>query len=415
MILAAAIVLALTYIGVAFAHVPRLNIDRPSAAFIGGVLMVLLGVMSVQEAAAAINVDTISLLLGMMLVGSTLQSSGVMTYLAARALAIGVTPLRLLGVVVAATALLSAFFVNDAVVLLFTPVVIQTARALGANPIPYLIAEAMASNIGSAATIVGNPQNMLIGVVAGISFTKFFLLLLPVSVLSAAVLFLVVWWLYRREFRLTVVNYDPAPTATISVANTARMLVVVVPMLAAFFFSASIGVDPSLVALAAGAGALLIGGVKPLQIMRGVDWVLLLFFAGLFVVMGGAQKAGLLNWALDSIKLQPGFLGILSIHAVSLVASQVVSNVPYTMLAIPILEKVPGHVLWLSLASAATLGGNLTLMGAVANLIVASGAEREGVSLSFWQFFRVGLIVTAVTLVISLGVLTAEFELGILR
>lgn len=193
--IAAAVILILTYVGVAITRLPWVNIDRPSAAFTGVVLMVVFGVLTFEEAVSAIDFNTIALLLGMMTLVAALKAVGFFGLLASKSLSLARTPRRLLLLVILATAVSSAFLVNDAVVLLFTPIVIQACRARKVNPVPYLIAEAMASNIGSAATIVGNPQNMLIGITSGISFARFFLHLLPVSVVSIAVLVLVMYGL----------------------------------------------------------------------------------------------------------------------------------------------------------------------------------------------------------------------------
>ncbi|MBI2166199.1 MAG: anion transporter [Chloroflexi bacterium] len=417
MFVTAAVVLGLTYLGVAFTRLPRVNIDRPSAAFTGAVLMILLGVLSFQDAVRAIDFHTIGLLLGMMMLVVVLERLGFFTYLAGRLLSVGTSPLRLLVVVVVSTGVLSAFLVNDTVVLLFTPVVIRACRLLRANPVPYLIGEAMASNIGSTATIVGNPQNMLIGVTSGISFGRFFLLLAPVAIAGCIALVVLLRFVYRREFHNVFVR-DMAHIREAERLHPARIglaFLIVSGTVIAFFLSSTLGVEISVVALAAGAAVLLVSRVRPSEIIRGVDWVLLLFFAGLFVVIGGARNAGVLDALLRQISVTPDLGGIVSLHVVSTGVSQLVSNVPLTMLVIPLIEGVPGNVLWLSLAAGATLGGNATLIGAVSNIIVAETAAREGVTVPFGEFLRVGLLVTAVTLAISIGILTLEWKAGFLR
>lgn len=417
MFLKATIILGLTYLGVAVTRLPRVNIDRPSAAFTGAVLMVLLGVLSFEGAVRAVDFHTIALLLGMMMLVVVLQRAGFFTYLAVRLLSVGTTPTRLLVVVVAATGVMSALLVNDTVVLMFTPVVIQACRMLRANPVPYLIAEAMASNAGSTATIVGNPQNMLIGVTSGISFSRFFLYLAPVAVAGCAALVAVVWLMYRRQFNRA---FTPDMAALRQAARPdprvlRRASAIVVPTIAAFFFSSHLGVDISLIALVAGAAVLLVTGIRPSEVIRGVDWVLLLFFVGLFVVIGGARQAGVLDRILESIRVTPDLKGIVSVHLVSAAVSQLVSNVPLTMLVIPVIERVPGDVLWTSLAAGATLGGNATLIGAVANIIVAETAARDGVTVPFGEFLRVGLLVTVLSLALSVGILALEWWAGFLR
>jgi Na+/H+ antiporter NhaD/arsenite permease-like protein len=389
-------------------------VDRPSAAFTGAVLMILFGVLSFDAAVRAINFPTIALLLGMMMLIAALDRTGFFIYVASRLLAIGTTPARLLVMVVVITAVLSALLVNDTAVLLLTPVFIRACGLLRTNPVPYLIAEAMASNIGSTATMVGNPQNMIIGVSSGISFLSFFLYLAPVAVAGCLALVLLMYLVYRRDFRQAFTPdlarlQELGPDQPRAARRAALLLV---PTVLAFFLSSFIGVDISLVALTAGGVVLLTSGVRPAEIIRGVDWVLLLFFAGLFVVIGGAREAGVLDLILAHINVAPDLRGIVSMHLASAAVSQLVSNVPLTVLVIPLIEETPGQVLWISLAAGATLGGNATLIGAVANLIVAEVALKDGVTVSFGEFIRVGLLVTVVTLGLSIGILALEWRLG---
>jgi Na+/H+ antiporter NhaD/arsenite permease-like protein len=410
----AAAILGLTYLGVAVTRLPRVNVDRPSAAFTGAVLMILFGVLSFDAAVRAINFPTIALLMGMMMLIAALDRTGFFIYVAARLLAIGTTPARLLVMVVVITAVLSALLVNDTAVLLLTPVFIRACGLLRTNPVPYLIAEAMASNIGSTATMVGNPQNMIIGVSSGISFLSFFLYLAPVAVAGCLALVLLMYLVYRRDFRQAFTPdlarlQELGPDQPRAARRAALLLV---PTVLAFFLSSFIGVDISLVALTAGGVVLLTSGVRPAEIIRGVDWVLLLFFAGLFVVIGGAREAGVLDLILAHINVAPDLRGIVSMHLASAAVSQLVSNVPLTVLVIPLIEETPGQVLWISLAAGATLGGNATLIGAVANLIVAEVALKDGVTVSFGEFIRVGLLVTVVTLGLSIGILALEWRLG---
>ena len=412
--LTAAVILTVTYIGIAFAWLPRVNIDRPSAAFIGGLLMVLFGIISFGEAVTAINFHILGLLLGMMMLIAGLQAVGFFNLVVVKALSIADTPRRLLLLVVTATAVASAFFVNDAVVLLFTPIIVQTCRQRQVNPVPYLIAEAMASNIGSTATIVGNPQNMLIGITAGISFTRFFLYLLPVAAVATIVLIFLAYGFYRRDFSHKFIA-DSMTAPPYDVAAIKRLTPVLVMVLLSFFLSSYIRLEISLIALGGAALILVVGRVKPAVIIRSVDWVLLLFFAGLFVVIEGAHHAGVLDVFTREIVVTPDFVGITSISVVSTIVSQVVSNVPLTMLVIPIIKNVPGDTLWIALAAGSTLGGNLTIIGAVANIIVVEIAARDGVTIGFVEFLKIGVAVTVVTVGAAILILGAEYWLGWLR
>jgi len=413
-VLTAAVILTVTYIGIAFAWLPRVNIDRPAAAFIGGLLMVLFGIISFGEAVTAINFHILGLLLGMMMLIAGLQAVGFFNLVVVKSLSIADTPRRLLLLVVTATAVASAFFVNDAVVLLFTPIIVQTCRQRQVNPVPYLIAEAMASNIGSTATIVGNPQNMLIGITAGISFTRFFLYLLPVAAVATIVLIFLAYGFYRRDFSHKFIA-DSMTAPPYDVAAIKRLTPVLVMVLLSFFLSSYIRLEISLIALGGAALILVVGRVKPAVIIRSVDWVLLLFFAGLFVVIEGAHHAGVLDVFTREIVVTPDFVGITSISVVSTIVSQVVSNVPLTMLVIPVIKNVPGDTLWIALAAGSTLGGNLTIIGAVANIIVVEIAARDGVTIGFVEFLKIGVAVTVVTVGAAILILGAEYWLGWLR
>lgn len=422
--LTATIILILTYIGISFTRLPRINIDRPAAALTGGLLMVLCGVLSFQQAIEAIDFHTIALLLGMMLLMGALQQADFFNVLAARSVALARKPWQLLVAVIAVTAAGSAFMVNDVVVLLFTPVVVTACRILDRNPSPYLIAEAMAANIGSVATEIGNPQNMLIGITSGISFTHFLLYLLPVALVSAVILYFTVFFFYRGHMRvefgevklqhqtLAVMSGHPTPAAR------KRLLTFTLPIFAAtimaLFLSSFVGVSLSLIAMAGGVAAVLFSGIKPSRLIQSTDWSLLLFFCGLFIVIGGARQAGVLDIFMNTLSVQPDIVGIASMHLFSTVVSQVVSNVPLTMLVIPVIENIPGDVLWISLAAGSTLGGNATIIGAVANIIVVEQAYDQGVKMGWWEFTRVGLVVTALTIAASIGILAWEYNLGFL-
>jgi Na+/H+ antiporter NhaD/arsenite permease-like protein len=447
---AAALILAITYVGIAFTRLPRINIDRPAAALCGGLLMVLAGVLTFKQAVAAVDFNTLALLLGMMLLVVVLQRGGFFTLLATWSIAMAASPGKLMLSVVVATAMCSAFLVNDVVVLLFTPVVIQACRMRRVNPVPYLIGEAMASNVGSTATIVGNPQNMLIGVMSGISFARFFAYLAPVAVVSTLILIAVLWGFYRKELarpKELAHRLAAIPNPSLAMAEGASfsfppkgegwdegeaggqggkaekvdyaILRRAVPVLAlatiGFFASSPLGLSVPLVALAAGVVAMLLSGIRPSEVIRNVDWVLLLFFGGLFVVIGGARESGVMDSIIQRVDIGASIEGIVSIHLFSAVISQMVSNVPLTILVIPLLEGLPGDTRWVSLAAAATLAGNATLIGAVANIIVAEQAYREGVVVGFVEFLKVGLVVAALTLLASVGILLLEFRTGFLR
>jgi Na+/H+ antiporter NhaD/arsenite permease-like protein len=408
-------IFAIALAGVALDRLPWVRIDRPASAFVGAVAMVLFGVLTPREAVAAIDWDTIVLLLGMMIIIAGLQQEGYTEALAELFLGRAHSARQLLVVVVVFTGVASAFLVNDAVVLVLTPLLIAHCRAKGLNPVPFLLAEAMASNIGGTATITGNPQNMLIGLRSGISYGGFLLRLLPVAVFSSVVLLAATSWLYRKELAhpLTA-NLTGQRRETRALSSVKPSGIILVLVVLGFLVGRWTGISVPLTALA-GAGLLLaISRHSPRQLFGRVDWVLLLFFASLFVVVGGAVKGGLVDWAIRSAPITPDLGGIGFLHGTSLGLSQLISNVPYTVLMAPIIEPQGSQLLWLALASSATLAGNLTLIGAVANLIVAERAGQQGVRVNFWEFFKLGVPVTLLSLLLSLLVLWGEMALGLL-
>ena len=197
----AVIIFIITFLGIIYTRLPKVNIDRPSAAFFGAVAMILFGVLTFEEAVLAIDFNTIALLLGMMIIIVVLELDGFFTFIAEKTISLSKSRNQLLIIIVFVTGIASAFLVNDAVVLLFTPVIIQICRSAKLNPIPYLIAEILSSNVGSAMTITGNPQNILIGMQSGISYSKFLLHLLPVSFLGMILIIPLTKIFFRKEFK----------------------------------------------------------------------------------------------------------------------------------------------------------------------------------------------------------------------
>ncbi|MDD2611761.1 MAG: anion transporter [Bacteroidales bacterium] len=407
----ALVIFIITYLGIIFTRLPGVNIDRPSAAFSGAIAMVLFGIFTPEEAIEAIDFNTIFLLLGMMIIIASLQIDGFFTFIANKTISYSRTRFRLLTLIVLVTGITSAFLVNDAVVLMFTPVIIQICCSSKINPMPYLIAEILSSNIGSVMTITGNPQNMLIGISSGISYTQFLVHLLPISLLGMGIVILIVRLFYRKEFR----QKEPlvfAKTETFDIKRLSRSVIVFGIVVIGFFLGKLFGLSIPLVALTGAALIMLIGEAKPSKVIQKVDWVLLLFFASLFIVVGAVEKAGFFDSVLKSEILSADLKGLGIIHGLSLVLSQIVSNVPFAVLMLPMLKAAGSNMLWMSLASASTLAGNATIIGAMANLIVIESADKQGYHISFMEFFKIGIIVTMITLPLSLGLLYAQYAFG---
>jgi len=393
----AALIFTLTYLVVAFGRLPFGRLDRTGAALIGASLMVASGTLSLPEAYRAIDFDTITLLLGMMILVGNLRLSGffgLATELVARHAS---RPLLLLAGVVAVAGMLSAFLVNDTVCLMLTPLVIDITRRLGRKPLPYLLGVAMASNIGSIATITGNPQNMMIGSFSQIAYRDFAAALAPLAAIGLLFVFGLIALAHRGEFhrgvKLPAVAFKLRWNRPLLITSLAATLAVI----AGFFF----GVAPPKVAIVVGA-LLLLHPIKPMRVYREIDWSLLLLFVGLFIVLAGAEKALLtpeLRHAVEGAGL--GHAPVLALIAAAL--SNLVSNVPAVLALAPFIRDLgePAKA-WLILAMAATFAGNFTVLGSVANLIVVERARRQGVEIGFWTYFRIGAPLTFVTL--ALGV-----------
>jgi Na+/H+ antiporter NhaD/arsenite permease-like protein len=410
MTITAIIIFVITFLGIIYTRLPKVNIDRPSAAFFGAVAMILFGVLTFEEAVSAIDFNTIALLLGMMIVIAVLELDGFFTFIAEKTISLSKTRNQLLTIIVFVTGIASAFLVNDAVVLLFTPVIIQICRSAKLNPIPYLIAEILASNIGSAMTITGNPQNILIGMQSGIPYTYFLLHLLPVSLIGMILIILLIKPFFRNEFKNGNHLVFQGEEFNYHLKSMKISVPIFIGIITLFFFSHTFEISIPLIALAGASLILIFGKIKPSKVIKEVDWVLLLFFAGLFIVVHGIEKVGVLDRFIENTPVSNNLTGIVSLHGLSLVLSQIVSNVPYTILILPILKSASSNLLWLSLASAATLAGNATIIGAVANLIVIEVAKKYDVEIGFWQFFKVGIVITLITLIISIIILHLQLK-----
>ncbi len=408
----ALVIFLITYIFIGLRQIPRVHIDRPAGALVGAVLMVAAGVLTLDEAFAAIDMHTLLLLLGMMIITVYLRAAGFFELMADKILSLSRTPLQFLIFVVISSGLLSALFVNDTICLLYTPIILEVAIQLGVHPMPYLLALATSSNIGSVMTITGNPQNMLIGIYSKIPYLSFSAALFPVALAGLVVCVVVIRFVYRKELRADAFSTRPAmPEYQVRKPLLVKALLVCVGVLVAF----SLGYPYSLVAAAGAVLLLLIGGISTERVLEGVDWTLLLFFSGLFVVMRGVEASGLASAMIakagDLASFSPSGR-VAGLSLVSVVLSNIVSNVPAVMLLKPLTQSLgEGHLFWLTLAMSSTLAGNLTLIGSVANLIVVRQAGRR-VDIGFMEYFRVGALITILTVAIGILVLAAEVRIA---
>ena len=402
---AATAVFLLTYVLISLRTVRRFPIEKPAVAMLGGALMLLLGVLSPLEAVLAINLDVILLLIGMMVLVSGLEVCGFFDLVSSRIAARAKSQLSFLTWLMIATAALSALVLNDAIALLVTPVVIRSARSLKVNPVPYLVAVAIAANVGSVATEVGNPQNAYIAIRSGIPFLTFTVYLLPVTIVCLAIAIAGVRLAFRRDLAAPIAGEVAAPIVPLQRRGLTLTFGVAVVVAAAFLASPHPDWLP-LIALIGGSIVLFflpfVSTVTARSLIAKVDWSIILFFVGLFLLLAGVRASGL------SAAIQGAFTSALGGQAgglawlvgLSSLLSNLISNVPAVLL---LAEVVPqgSTQLWVALAASSTLAGNATILGAACNVIVVQVASREGVSVTMRDFVKAGLPVTAATLIVS--------------
>ncbi|MDN3512740.1 MAG: SLC13 family permease, partial [Candidatus Jettenia sp.] len=299
---------------------------------------------------------------------------------------------------------LSALFVNDTICLMFTPLLVLALHQIRLNPIPYLIALATSSNIGSVVTLTGNPQNMLIGVFSHIPYGEFTLHLLPIGIVSLIANILIIYVVFRKDINFKKLDSIVLVKPELDVRLTIYSLLVLFFIFLGFVFTGNLPLS----AITGGLALIVLSRMKPQYAMEKVDWTLLLFFCGLFIVIGGINKAGLL--ALTHNAVVP-YLGdtvsgqIVHFSIFSIVASNLVSNVPFVLLSATWIDKlIDPKSMWYVLAMSSTFAGNLTIVGSVANMIVLE-LSKEYVHIGFWDFFKVGFITTVTSTSIGIFIL----------
>jgi Na+/H+ antiporter NhaD/arsenite permease-like protein len=394
-------IFAASYVALGLGRVPGLRVDRTGVAIIGAAAMVVGGGLRWEDAVRSVDAHTLVLLFGMMIVAAYLRLSGFFSLVTMWAIRRARSPRGLLAAIVVAAGVLSALFVNDVVCLVLAPLVLAITSRLQLPAVPYLIALATAANVGSVATLTGNPQNMLVGSFSSLTYRGFLVREAPIALLGLGAVFLVVLAVYRRQLPDAFATTASVARYPVHYPLMIKTLIAVGVMLVAFLA----GVPIALVAIAGAAYSLLTRRVKPDKVYREVNWGLLVLFVGLFVLTGGLEQSGaseeLGRWAARLGLHRPAVLTV-----TAAVVSNLVSNVPAVLLFKPLLAGFgePDRA-WLILAMASTLAGNLTLIGSVANLIVAEAAREARVEIGFLEYCRVGVPLTIVTLLIGWAVL----------
>jgi Na+/H+ antiporter NhaD/arsenite permease-like protein len=392
-------IVVVTLIGVAIGRYPYLRMNRATIALTGATALLVLGALTLDEAYASLDLNTLTLLFAMMILNTNLRRAGFFQLVGNGVIHFAHTPRQLLALVIVASGLLSAVFLNDTIVLTFTPLVLDICKLVNRRPIAYLVALVSAANIGSVATITGNPQNMIIGIASAIPFARFTGYLGPVALVGLGLIWLVIVLVYPAEFGREPLSKEPPAIAPTEPALLRKAMVATGLMLVALV----VGMPIPLAALAAASLLLVSRRIHPESVFREVDWSLLVFFSGLFITTGSLETLGV-SERLFAVMQPIAERGIVALTAVAVVLSNLVSNVPAVLLFRPFVPSFPAPMqTWLMLAMATTFAGNLTLLGSVANLIVAEIAARRGVYLTFQEYLRAGVPITLASLAVGVA------------
>ncbi|MEX2606560.1 MAG: SLC13 family permease [Kiritimatiellia bacterium] len=391
-------VFLLCYLGIAFGRFPRLAIDRTGIALLGAVAMVLIGALTPEAALAAIHIPTLLLLYGLMIVSAQLRLGGFYTWLALKVTLWIDAPAHFLFALMLVSGLLASVLANDIICLAFTPVLGAALRRRNLNPLPFLLGLAMATNLGSAATLIGNPQSMLIAQVFELNFTAFLLWCTPPSLVALLVTYGVLYALFRKKWKDPLIReeFEEPEWPPLHRWQTLKGLLAVLAVLVLLLLN-----QPRALSVLTVAGVLLLSRrMHTRSMLERVDWHLITLFCGLFIVVRALYLTGLPLLAVEhlaviGVDLQNPYM----LSGVAVLLSNLVSNVPATLLLLEPLRDAPDSTAYV-LSLSATYAGNLLTLGSLANLIVIEQAKLCGIHIRFRDYARVGIPVTLLTLLI---------------
>lgn len=402
---------------ISYAIIISEKIHRTVVALLGGMLVIIGGVINQEQAIEAIDFNTIGLLIGMMVIVGIAKYSGLFEYLAVSAAKQSKgDPIKIMVSLTIITALLSALLDNVTTVLLIVPITFSIAKALEINPMPFLFAEIMASNIGGTSTLIGDPPNIMIGSATGLGFMDFVVNLAPVIVVIMIATVYLLKMLYRKqlvtreELKENIMRMDPYSQIK-NMVLLKKSLFIIALVIFGFFIHQYVHLESATIALTGAALLLLITRDDPEHALTAVEWPVIFFFAGLFILVGALEHVGVIEWiALEGLKLTGGAMlptGMLILW-LSAIASAFVDNIPFVATMIPLIEDMGrlGGIanldpLWWSLSLGACLGGNGTIIGASANVVVIGLAEKEGYHFTFVGFMKVAFPLMIVSILIS--------------
>ncbi|MBO8174208.1 MAG: ArsB/NhaD family transporter [Thermococcus sp.] len=408
-----------------YALVVSERIHRAVAAMFGASIVLFLRIMPWEKVPKYLDLNTLFLLMGMMIIVNTARNSGLFEYVAIKTakLARG-SPIRVLLLFSVVTAIVSSVLDNVTTVLLLTPMLLYISRLMDLNPVPFLLSEIFASNIGGTATLIGDPPNIMIGSAAKLSFNEFLINMGPIAAVDLVVTVLIIYLAYNNVLKVT-------PKKKVMIKQTLRGLdekaaikdirlfrksvAIIMFVVALFFIHDKLGIEPAVVALLGASLILLWTREDPEGIFEKIEWPALFFFGGLFLIVGALEETGTIarvaEWVLAHVHTQGQAL--LAITWFSAFSSAIVDNIPLTAAMIPLIKHMGASMnvypLWWALSLGACLGGNGTAIGASANVVVIGIAEREGIRMTFADFLKVGMVIMVITVAIGVGILWVRY------
>jgi Na+/H+ antiporter NhaD/arsenite permease-like protein len=396
-----------------YAFIMTEKLHRTVAAMVGASVILITNIVPWEKVPEYLDLDTILLLAGMMVIVNIARESGLFEYIAIKTAKFSEgSPMRVLLLFSVVTAVVSAFLDNVTTVLLLTPMLLYITKRMEVNPIPFLLSEVFASNIGGTATLIGDPPNIMIGSAAGLSFNDFILNMTPIAFLDLFITVAIIYLAYRNAIKVS-------PRREVEIRNLImgmneedairdrelfrKSVITIGLVIVGFFFHDRLGVEPAVIALSGASLLLLWSGVSPEQALEKVEWATLFFFGGLFIIVGSLVETGVIDavarWMTSIIHTETEALFVISWF--SAFSSAVVDNIPFTATMIPLIKAMGTsfntYPLWWALSLGACLGGNGTAIGASANVVVVGIAHKEGIRITFGDFLKVGMTVMVST------------------
>ncbi len=401
------------------------RVHRTVAALFGAALVLFLRIVPWEKLPEHLDLDTIFLLIGMMIIVNTAKESGLFEFIAIKTakFARG-SPMKVLILFSVVTALVSSVLDNVTTVLLFTPMLLYITRLMDVNPVPFLLAEIFASNIGGTATLIGDPPNIMIGSAAKLSFNEFLINMGPIAAVDLLVSLGIIYFAYRGVMKVSESKRERINTTIGELREVdairdyvlfRKSLITILVVVGLFFIHDRLGIEPAVVALLGASALLLWSRAEPEEILERIEWTAIFFFIGLFILVGSLVETGVIQRTAEWIMGYIGNTGeaLVIITWFSALSSAIVDNIPLTAAMIPLIKAMGGtmnvYPLWWALSLGACLGGNGTAIGASANVVVIGIAAREGIRISFMDFLKVGVVIMMVTVAIGMGILWVRY------